>query len=228
MPRKVRDIRFMAEFYQRIVGNVRQSLFRAMIRAVTKAELKAKQNVRDNFKGTKIKPKTGNLMNAIFSAFEAGSGRQIGSVYVAVRSQKGRDGVTRPYGRVHEYGSDGPITPKKAKNLWIPQTGPKSTGKLGRFKNVTPSDLVGSIIGKKKGYSGLKGSFSIFKSGKGNQVAGFTETKKMKSGPKSIFHLLFVLKKEVKIRARPYVTPAMEAEYGKLSGYFNEELKRNE
>lgn len=226
MPRKVRDIRFMAEFYQRIVGNVRQSLFRAMIRAVTKAELKAKQNVRDNFKGTKIRPKTGNLMNAIFSAFEAGSGRQIGSVYVAVRSQKGREGVTRPYGRVHEFG--GKITPKSAKNLWLPQTGPKSTGKLGKFKNVTPTDLVGSIIGKKKGYDGLKGSFSIFRSKKGNIVAGFAESKKMKSGSKNIFHLLYVLKKEVKIRSRPYITPAMEAEYDKLSGYFNDELKRNE
>lgn len=146
----VREIRQMADWYRALTGVVRRATARALIKTATNATAKAKRNAKDRFTGTQDRPKTGNLLNSIFAGFHmsgAGKDRRIGTAMVAVASQKGDRG-TRPYGRIQEYG--GTIVPKRAKNLWIPAFGPKSSGDLGKFRDVTPREFMKGIDEQRK------------------------------------------------------------------------------
>jgi hypothetical protein len=200
---RIYEIRQLAAVIKRISDNTRLAEIRALIRTTQKAELLAKTNARNNFTGTKIRPKTGALMNAIFSGYEISKNRKdiVGGV-VGVKSRKGRSG-TRPYGRIHEYG--GTIKPVKAKNLWIPLLGPKSSGLAGRFKNMTPSDFVAAM----QASNDPTARFAIIP-GRSNPVAIVTLKRQYKSGKvKSKIIAMFSLRKSVEMPERPYIRPAI-------------------
>lgn len=207
---RIYEIRQLAAVIKRISDNTRLAEIRALIRTTQKAELLAKTNARNNFTGTKIRPKTGALMNAIFSGIELSKNRRdakvsridiVGGV-VGVKSRKGRAG-TRPYGRIHEYG--GTIKPVKAKNLWIPLLGPKSSGLAGRFKNMTPSDFVAAMQSR----NDPTARFAIIP-GRSNPVAIVTLKRQYKSGKvKSKIIAMFSLRKSVEMPERPYIRPAI-------------------
>ncbi len=146
----VREIRDMAQFFRDITGRVRKATARALVKTVNAASNKAKRNEKERFHGSADRPLTGNLLNAIFAGFQlAGTGQNktIGTGMVAVRSNKGQAG-TRPYGRIHEYG--GTIRPRKAKFLWLPMFGPKSTGDKGNFRDITPREFMKGIMEQRK------------------------------------------------------------------------------
>jgi len=161
-----RDISEMVNFIREMKTATIRGAAIGQLEATVKAEGFAKKNAQQNFKGTRERPKTGNLMNSIFSGFDRSSGKQFPQGFVGVRSQKGNRG-TRPYGRIHEFG--GTIKPRKAKFLWIPMVGPKTRGPSGKYRNWTPRDFVRAM---KSG----EGSFFIRKG-----MAMVSET----AGPKS-------------------------------------------
>lgn len=247
---KVREIYELADFIRTISGKSRKATMRALLRTATAASAQAKRNARDNFKGSKDRPKQGFLVNAIFAGFTmkgSGESKQLAESFVAVKSRKGNVG-TRPYGRIQEYG--GEIEPVKAKSLWIPMTGPKSTGDAAPFKNLSPSDFMRNMKAQQKGkQSGfkyrksggraktlkgvvklarrnlkvraVKGEFAIF-----GGMAWFV--KKIGGGKRmrEKFIALFALRQRVFIPARPYVRPAVEQEWAKFKERLDKELSR--
>lgn len=245
---KVREIREMGAWIRAISDKTRKATARALLRTAVAATNRAKLNARDAFKGTADRPKTGALLNSIFAGFTMtgqGDDRRIASALVGVRSLKGDRG-TRPYGRIHEYG--GRIKPVRAKNLWIPQTGPKTSGVESRFRDMSPRDFMAAFLkARKTGKSGhtyktairgakgksifgrrkyqtkaMKGTFVILPSG----VAGFVQRFGRGKSAREKFIALFVLRKFVDMPARPYVTPAVEAEFPAFAQRFQEELAK--
>jgi phage gpG-like protein len=95
-------------------------------------------------------------------------------------------GVTVKYARIHEFG--GTITPKKAQYLAIPMAAAKTGTGVSRYES--PRQVPGLFV---------------FKSKAGNLLLARREGKKGK------LKLFFVLKKSVKIPARPYLGPAVNA-----------------
>lgn len=208
MARRVRPIRELAGYFRKELPHLlRQAAAEALLETTVKAEGRAKRNAARNFTGTSVRPKTGNLLNAIYSAFEMtvrGGQRRIGRAFVAVRANKGNAG-TRPYGRIQEYG--GVVEPKKAKHLWIPLFGPKSR-LPGNLHNMTPRDFV---QGMKTKHRSLR--FWIINSPHGKVAGVSTKTAGTSSSGMTVRDVvLFSLRNRVEIPARPYVTPAIEAE----------------
>jgi hypothetical protein len=170
----------------------------AMVEITNDAKNRAVKNSIKTFKGTTERPKTGFLTNSIYAGFDI-AGQDSIAGFVGVRAK---------YGRIHELG--GIITPKKAKNLWIPLFGPKSRGKLSQFKTMTPSDFFNAMKNGKG-----RDRFAIFNSKRGNKIAAFVENPRPGKGKKrkSIITPLFSLKKEVNMESRPYITPAVIEAY---------------
>ena len=245
MGRKVREVREIANYLREVHGKMRRATARALVRTATAASNQAKKNARNNFKGSRERPKQGFLVHAIFAGFTIATskaGKYIAEAMVGVKSRKGNAG-TKPYGRIHEYG--GPIVPVKAKYLWIPLVGPKSSGERGRFKNLTPRDLVGRLkqqerSGKRKGFSysqkkkgklfgskrKFEGEFKISPDQSGNLTAWFVRNIGKGKGLRHKFYALYALRKRVDIPARPYVRPAVELEYAKFQERLDSELSR--
>jgi hypothetical protein len=197
---KVYEIRELARVINSIADSTRRAETMALVRTVQEAERMAKVNCRNTFTGTRDRPKTGNLMNSIFSGYILSkSGDEIASGVVGVRSRKGRAG-TRPYGRIHEYG--GTITPKTTKNLWIPLFGPKSSGILGQYRDMTPSDFVQRM--RERG--GGSDRFAIIPGATGGKVA---IVQRRGSGVRKSILALFALRKRVDMPERPYIRPAV-------------------
>ena len=185
---KILEINQMAAYISSIKDPIKRGYNIAVVEMTTRAKGDAVKNAMKTFKGTRERPKTGRLSSSIFYAFETNRNGFVEG-FVEARAI---------YGRIHEYG--GTIKPRNAKNLWIPLFGPKSTGKKAQFKNLTPSDFYSMMKNKKGGQK-----FSIFDSKKGNKIAAMIERYK----GKSMILPLFLLKKEVSIPARPYITPAI-------------------
>lgn len=239
----VYEIRQLSAWVRGVRGAVQRATFRAYARTLQTAERDAKINARNNFRGTRIRPKTGNLMNSIFSGYVLSKGGPNGGDLVdgvvGVKSHKGREG-TRPYGRIHEYG--GVITPKRAKYLWIPLLGPKSNVKGGRKALATWSP---SFFLEAKDAGKWDFHYWILPGKKGGKVAGVTYAgvSKPKEGPRKV-NLggvkrvtgmakvrtytvpLFALKDSVKLPARPYVRPAVEKAQAALPGAIAAEVAK--
>lgn len=253
MAQKVQDIGKLAEELDGIRGKVRRATARAMLRTANAAAAQAKRNAVATFKGTKDRPKQGFLSNSIFAAYTAKGltvkgDRRIAEVMVAVRAQKGSRG-TRPYGRIHEYG--GKVMPRNAHNLWIPAFGPKSSGDVGIFKDWTPRDFMKAFLDKSRSRGRLNvkgkgkarravlkgrrfwqpepqqkgpyGDFAFIWKGAG-LTAGVVKRSGRGKSMTQKFIALFFLRKQVEIPARPYVTPAVEAEFPLLKERLDREL----
>jgi len=207
---KLLEVRQMAEFIMGLEKPIARAANVALLETVLAAKAKAVRNANENFKGTRDRPKTGNLANAIFEGFELGSSEMSTEGFVGVRSKKGSKG-TRPYGRIHEFG--GTIRPVKAKYLWIPLFGPKSSGQLGRFRNLTPSEFIRMM---EEGDAFMR--FSMTGNGwvavVANEWTGFDVV--------PVFNLV----KEAVMPARPYVMPAVEEEYDKLPDRIKKHFER--
>lgn len=240
---KIYEIRELGAVLRAISGKVRRATARALLRVAVKATTAAKRNARNQFKGTRERPKQGFLLNAIFAGFRmtgSGNSKQIAESAVAVRSKKGRSG-TKPYGRIHEYG--GTIRPVKANYLWLPLFGPKSTGVVGRFRNMTPRDFVKETKRNARGKTGfkyrgkkakgkrprertMKGEFAIIPSAGGQPLASFIQHQGRGKSAKTLITPLFLLRQKVEMPARPYVTPAVTAEFANFKAVLDFELNR--
>lgn len=213
---KVMDIRQMAAYITGLKNTVERAAAEAMVWATTKAEGEAKKNAMRVFRGTRERPKSGQLVAAIFSGYEKTKDGVEG--FVGVRSKKGRSG-TRPYGRIHEYG--GRIKPVRAKRLWLPLTGPKTSGLAGQFKNLTPRDLIQGM--RRRGRKRADDEkFFVKTFGDGNGIAGVSR----KRGNTVRTVLLFALRQQVEMPSRPYVRPAVEKVYGELPERIAQALKK--
>lgn len=234
----------MAEYIRKLNEPLLKGANTALLRAVVNATGIAKKNAAKNFKGTRIRPKSGALLASIFSGFEFKID-QAAEGFVGVRSHKGNKGK-RPYGRIHEYG--GNIKPVKAKNLWLPLFGPKSSGIHGLHRDLTPTEFIkrmkesrgGSrsqffVKHKKvKGDKGKtkqqivkkKGNYAIFKSKAGHKLAWFIERTGRGKSAKQKAYALFLLKQRTTIPARPYVTPAVEEAWKRLPDEIKAQLER--
>jgi hypothetical protein len=215
---RVLEIRHLAATIREIRGTLARASTEAVIQTVTNAEAGAKRRAAAQFRGSADRPKRGWLVNAIFAGYEtAARGQVLAEGFVAVRSKKG-DAGTAPYGRIHEYG--GTVKPKKAKWLWIPLFGPGSTGPKAAFRGLSPRDFVAGMIAQRRAAGaatgrrgGPKGRFGIIERGAGG-LAFFSPAGGQ--GVRGKMVALFALRKHVTIPARPYVTPAVEAEMKKF------------
>lgn len=225
---KVLEIRELADFLERINEPAIKAANKAIIRATNKASGIAKQFTKQVFEGTKERPKSGALMNAIFAGFDEDQASGLLSGFVGVRSNKGNRG-TKPYGRIHEEG--GVIVPRKAKNLWIPLTGPKTKGVPGRFKNLTPREFIDQLRKNKAGSGGFRsaraskknnkqtftrGNFAMFPAASGEMIAWFIQTIGKGRSMRTKLVPLFLLRQRVVMPKRPYVKPAVEQVYKEL------------
>ena len=172
---------------------------KALLKVTLQAELKAKQNASQQFTGRHGRTLSGGLNNAIYSGFERESDEEL-SGFV------GTHGI--PYGRVQEYGSDGPITPKQAKHLWVKnyRVGPQ-------FKRITPREFMAARLRDPR-------HWPIFRSKNDKLIAWHSDS--ITSATKSDVTALFFLMDQVTIPARPYLGPAME----EASENFSEEFAR--
>lgn len=242
MARRVYEIRELGEFLRSLHKGVRRATGKALVRTVVAGERQAKRNARENFKGTRDRPKSGFLLNAIFSGFElagAGTARRIAEGFVGVKGRKGNKG-TRPYGRIQELG--GVIKPKKAKWLWIPLFGPKTNLPAGLDVNdMTPKDFMSAkrnekssihwwILNGKKGGMVAGATIGVSKKSSGRRkVATLGNTVKRVTLDKTTTRLkvipLFALKKMVDMPAKPYVGPAVEKEFPRFREHLAAELE---
>lgn len=237
----IRDISEMAAY----IGSLNEPILRSanisLVRAVTKAEAQAKRNVTKTFKGTRDRPKSGQLTAAVFSGYEFKRDKAAEG-FVGVRSKKGNQG-TKPYGRIHEYG--GIIRPRKAKYLWIPLFGPKSSGVLGRFNNMNPREFMKKLLetkkkgettfehwGKTKNKAGHKNlqkkraTFSIFRSMNNELIAWYSERTGSGRSAREKGYALFLLRTKVMIPARPYIGPAVQKAWAELPDNIKREVER--
>ncbi len=184
------DIREMVEFIKGMESGVRKAIVKAHVATMLKAESFAKSNAQRQFIGRNDRRLSGALMNSIYSGYEKGDDYPVG--FVGVRNV--------PYGAVHEFGTDGlpggVIKPVKARKLWIPQY--KNTGKM------TPREFIRMKMQNPR-------MFFL-----NDEVAGKWENPKSKA--KRLIPLFFLVDK-VKIPARPYIRPAIEAALEFFPGY---------
>jgi hypothetical protein len=218
---RIYEIRELAGVISRIGDTTRRAHIAALIRTVQLGEKLAKINSRNVFKGTRIRPKTGNLMNSIFSGYVLNSsGDDIAEGVVGVRSKKGNAG-TRPYGRIHEYG--GPIVPRKAKNLWIPLLGPKTTGPGSPYRNMSPSDFVDAM---KQRQANAAARFAIIPGRKGPVAIVSMRNRSKARKVKEKVIAMFALRQHVEMPERPYIRPAVREALKAHKGHAELELKR--
>jgi phage gpG-like protein len=181
---KVRDIKEMADYIKRVKKDLRRASLLTLVELAQYAQVEAIRNVKRNFGGRGHKL-TGQLMNSIYYEFE-GTVKPV--AYLGTR------GI--PYGRIHELG--GTIKPRAANWLWQPMP-----EKKGRFKRLTPSEFY-------KNYT-KRGSRYGFINTRDNK--GHLAIYEQKPGPDDVvrFKVLFMLRKKVNIKKRPYLRPAVEA-----------------
>lgn len=236
----IKDISEMAAYIASLNEPILRSANLSLVKAVNKAENNAKRNVTKTFKGSRDRPKTGQLTAAVFSGYEFEGRSPAASGFVGVRSKKGSAG-TKPYGRIHEYG--GIVRPKKAKYLWIPLFGPRSSGVLGRFNNMTPREFVKKMIESKKagettfehwggknkaGHRDLKKKravFSIFRSMNNELIAWYSERTGSGRSAREKGFALFLLRTKVIIPARPYIGPAVRKAWAELPDGIKKDLE---
>lgn len=202
---KVADVREIVDYIKSLGSGVTRAIMKAQLATITKAEALAKGNAQRQFVGRNDRRLSGSLMNSIYSGMENDNGKFVG--FVGVRNI--------PYGAVHEFGTDdlpgGAIKPKNAKNLWIPQHA--NIRSLGGSR-MTPREFI-----KLKQQNPRMFYLN-------DKVAGKWENPKAKT--RRLIPLFF-LTKQVKIPARPYVRPAIEAAIEFFPDYFDkfsdEEMK---
>lgn len=185
-------IRELVDYIKNLPSGVHRAVSKAQIAMLQKAEALAKVNAKKQFTGRHGRILTGGLLNNIFTGFEKGDLYPIG--FIGVRSI--------PYGAIHEFGSEGlpggVIKPVKAKKLWIPQY--KTTGRM------TPREFI-----KLK----MQNPRMFFLNDK---VAGKWENPKSKV--KRLIPMFYLVDK-VRIPARPYLVPAIEASIEFFPGYLD-------
>lgn len=176
----------------KVVRDAKDGLERAKILALVKVllsgEAKAKDNYRKEFIGRNGRTLSGMLLNSIYSGMEKPEGDDL-TGFVGVRNI--------PYGAVHEFGSDGPITPKKAKHLWV-----KNHHVDSRFKRMTPREFMQSKMQSPD-------EFSIHKTKSGNLAAWHVDLIGKGKAKRQKVTALFFLLDSVKIPERPYIRPAV-------------------
>lgn len=230
----------MAAYIASLSEPILRSATLSLVKAINKAENHAKRNVTKTFKGSRDRPKTGQLTAAVFSGYEFKKGESPEG-FVGVRSKKGAAG-TKPYGRIHEFG--GIIKPRKAKYLWIPLFGSKSPGMLGNFRNMTPRDFVKKMKETRKAgettfeHWGAKGrkkpqtlkkkraTFSIFRSMNNELIAWYSERTGSGRSARERGFALFLLRTRVIIPARPYIRPAVEKAWAELPDSIKADIER--
>lgn len=190
MAATVLDIRQIVDYIKNMESGVRKAITKAHVAMMLKAEALSKGNAQRQFIGRNDRRLSGALMNSIYSGFEQAEGYPVG--FIGVRNV--------PYGAVHEFGTDGlpggVIKPVKAKKLWIPQY--KTIGKM------TPREFI-----RMK----MQNPNMFFLNDK---VAGKWENPKSKA--KRLIPMFFLVDK-VRIPARPYIRPAIEASLEFFPGY---------
>ena len=180
----------MASYIKTLEGEIRIAHHKSLIQVAADGTSIAIRNAKKQFTGRNGRRLSGAMINAI----SRGSGFKIqgGKIPLAFIGTKGI-----PYGAVHEFGDT--ITPKNANHLWV-KLFMKGSNK---FKSWTPSDFM-----KRK--KRLPKNFPIFKSKKGNLIAGFVHDKvNTKGETKQKILPLFSLRKSVKIPKRAYLIPAV-------------------
>lgn len=196
---KVLDVVEMARWIQSTRTPMRRGAMRAMLEATNYAYNKAKQYAMHlgalQGNAAKFNPsertRTGRLVNSIIMGFDreaaeglyldrAGVYKPVGWVGVAMPTGKG-------YGAIHEYG--GIIKPVKAKNLWIPFS--------PLAKKLTPTQFMEMMRRKPRG-AFIKDGMALMADGP------------IIKGKKPSWQVVYLLLKEVRIPARPYVTPAVD------------------
>ena len=191
---KQRNIRELTKYMMATRSAVIRGHSAAMIELTLDAEKRAKVNAKTQFIGRGERTLTGRLLNSIFSGFTLTQGRSLPSGFIGTR------GI--PYGRVHEYGDT--IRPVKAKHLWVKNF----RGKAKKFKRMTPKEWFTQF----KSSVGSSGSAGSGKNAKQKFQFGFNRAGEPYAAGvnnKGEFTPLFFLKDEVKIPARPYLTPAV-------------------
>jgi len=187
---KFLEIRQMEAYIRSLRTEIAKSHNKTLLQAGKDAKDLAIRNAKKQFIGRNGRILSGGLLASIFTSFQAGRGISP-KVFIGTR------GI--PYGRIHEKG--GTIVPVKANHLWVKLFLKGSK----KFKSWTPRDFMN----RRKQFPG---NFPIFKSKKGNLIAGFSTLRTSRKGKKTFKILpLFSLKDQVKIPKRPYLTPAAEA-----------------
>jgi phage gpG-like protein len=98
------------------------------------------------------------------------------------------------YARIQQEG--GTITPKNAKELWVSASA-KTREMMRHYNAWTPGKLITAM--KEDGYAGYKAGKAYFMYKKGREL------KSGKRGKRGQEFILFVIKKSVKIPARPFL-----------------------
>lgn len=174
---KVLDMQELVAFIRGMPKGLDRAITLTQTAVIKDAELRAKQNAQKTFKGLNGRRLSGTLMNSIYSGFEKASGDRYPVGFIGVRNI--------PYGAIHEFG--GTITPKKAKNLWIPQY--KNAGRM------TPREFMSLREANPQLY-GFNGRAA------GKWLGTDKETRQ--------FTPFFFLAKKAVIPERPYLRPALE------------------
>jgi phage gpG-like protein len=189
---KVLDMQELVAFIREMPKGIDRAATLAQLAVIQDAELRAKKNAQANFIGRNGRRLSGALMNSIYSGFEKSSNSRYPVAFIGVRNI--------PYGAIHEFG--GTITPKKAKNLWIP--------KQPNAGRMTPREFMNLRRANPSQYF------------LNDKVAGRWIGAQARS--RQLIPLFFLTKKSV-IPERPYLRPAMEVAVEAFDGRFEHFLK---
>lgn len=176
-----RDVRELANYINSIKDAVNKAEFKSMLILMSHIEGLAKRNAIKQFTGRNGRKLSGRLLNAISTRVDHTTG--IG--YLGTRSI--------PYGRTHEYGAH--LTKPgngRRKWFWIKQWG----GAADDFRRMTPREFVTRMRADNR--------FKIIGTGSPGKAAVYQAVKDAEP------ITLFALAKEIKIPARPYLTPAIK------------------
>jgi phage gpG-like protein len=187
---KPMDIMGMVNFIKEAPEAMDRALGLAQVVTIQRAEVQARLNAQKNFGHTK----NGNrLTGGLNNAIF--SGYEKGSGSNVPTAFLGTQGI--PYGAIHEYGSEGlpggVIRPVKAQKLWIP-----ARGNAGR---MTPREFIALMKAQPNRYF-------------------ITDKGAFKEEAPNVFTPLFYRVDQVRIPARPYLTPAIETAYATFADTF--------
>lgn len=185
------EISQLRDYISRCENTMSRAFYKAMIATTQEIEKQAKINARKEFRGRNDRKLTGGLLNSIHTGYVLEGTEFQGFV--------GTQGI--PYGRIQELG--GKIEPVKAKKLWLPVY--KNAGKM------TPREFV-RLTQTNPAYYHMFDKVAARWTGAYDYVSG-----KLKKE----YEPLFFLRDEVNLKARPYLTPAVDVGLTKFPAYFS-------
>ena len=201
-----RNINQVVDYIRRSKSAYKRAQLIAMLETLQVAEAEAKGNIIKNFTGRWSRKLSGRMLNAVFTEIDKVEARTI-------QGGIGTRGI--PYGRIHEYGSDGlpggVIRHINARHLWmklweVPADLRRMTPtEFFNAKKVQPDvfKLLGDPYGRRGG--GDKPGAAVYQYSLGQYI------------------VLFYLLKSVKIKARQYLRPAVRVA---MAGYKKRLMKR--